>query len=195
MKIRPAVNDDCAALARIQVDSYRSAYTGLVPDGYLARFACEEQEQDWRDLLSAHEPPLLLVAESESGQIAGYALGRAGRADIEPYDSELVALHVRPWAQRLGVGRQLVAALVQHLLRQGCGSLMLWMLAGNRARSFYEGLGGCIIGEQTMDWGEGWVTTEVAYGWPCLERLARLAAARLSRNVVKGGSHAGQHAD
>jgi hypothetical protein len=38
MNIRPAVLDDCPALARIQVDSYRTAYAHIFPQSYIDHF-------------------------------------------------------------------------------------------------------------------------------------------------------------
>ena len=146
-QVRRAQTDDCAGLARVQVDSYRTAYAGLVPEDYLAQFTYEEQEQDWRDWLVSHPSDILYVAESDRGEIMGYALGRPGQSNIAPYDSELLALHVRRAYQRQGIGRELLAAMAGELKLQGCLSLMLWVLEKNPARSFYEDLGGRLIGE------------------------------------------------
>jgi ribosomal protein S18 acetylase RimI-like enzyme len=175
LKIREARIEDSADLARIQVDSYRTAYAGILPEEYLARFTYEEQKQDWRDLLAAGTNAILLVAEAPGGEIAGNALGRPGPSDIGAYDSELVALHVRRRHQRRGVGRALVAAMAARLRAQGCDSLMLWVLKENApAQLFYERLGGQLIGERTIDLGEGDITpAEVAYGWPDIGRLCR----------------------
>jgi ribosomal protein S18 acetylase RimI-like enzyme len=165
--IRLARVEDSAGLAHVQVDSYRTAYAGIMPQDYLDHFTYEEQEQDWRDLLSAEMDDVLLVAETGAGEIVGYALGRA-KGDIAPYDSELVALHVRCPHQRQGIGRQLVAAMARSLQQRGCASLMLWVLQENRARGFYERLGGQLLDESKQS-GAG--PLEVAYGWPAIERL------------------------
>lgn len=75
MPIRPAIPADSAALARIQVDSYRAAYAGILPADYLAAFSYEDQTQDWRDLLSADVPDeerdLLYVAVDAAGEVVG----------------------------------------------------------------------------------------------------------------------------
>jgi hypothetical protein len=55
-------------LARVQVDSYRTAYAGMFPADSLARFTYDEQEQDWRDLLETGGD-VLLVAEDETGAV------------------------------------------------------------------------------------------------------------------------------
>jgi hypothetical protein len=50
---------------------------------------------------------------------------------------------------------------------------MLWVAEKNSSRLFYERLGAVLIGERTVQLGEGDLTlTEVAYGWPDIESLA-----------------------
>jgi len=53
MKIRQAVLNDSAEIAKIQISSYQTSYAGILPSKYLKHFTLEEQEQDWRDVLSA----------------------------------------------------------------------------------------------------------------------------------------------
>lgn len=166
MKIRRAAVEDSTALARIQVDSYRSAYAGILPDDYLACFTYEEQEEDWRSLIQSRTDDILLVAEIGEGELAGYALGRPGPTGILPFDSELVALHVRKAYQGRGAGGALVAEAARRLHEQGCRSLLVWVLAKNPARAIYEHLNGRLVGEKTTHLGEGDVSAlEVAYGW------------------------------
>jgi len=172
-QIRKATAGDSAGLARVQVDSYRTAYAGLLPAEYLARFSYEEQEQDWRRWMHEHPEDVLLVAVGEEQEVAGYALGRPGPAGIAGFDSELIALHVRGLLQRQGLGRRLVAAAAGELKQRGCRSVMLWVLEGNPARGFYERLGGRLLGRQTVTLDEGVRAVEVAYGWADIESLCR----------------------
>ena len=51
MHVRKAEVEDSAGMARVQVDSYRTAYAGIMPQDYLDHFTYEEQAQDWRDFL------------------------------------------------------------------------------------------------------------------------------------------------
>jgi ribosomal protein S18 acetylase RimI-like enzyme len=174
MRIRRATLGDSPHLARIQVDSYRTAYAGLLPQPYLDHFTYEDQEQDWRDLLSSGGEDLLYVAETDTGQIVGYALGRHGPAGISAYDGELLALHVRPAYQRQGLGQELLAAVARQLEQSGSTSLLLWVLEGNPVRALYERLGGQVLGER--DWVEEspcrFSVKEVAYGWPDIGTLS-----------------------
>jgi ribosomal protein S18 acetylase RimI-like enzyme len=116
VRVRDATVEDCEALAAIQVDSYRIAYAGLLPKGYLDCFSYEEQAHDWRSLLDAPRDDLLCVAETDAGEIVGYGLARPGPTEIASYDSELMALHVRSACQHRGGGRLLIARW-----RSACG--------------------------------------------------------------------------
>jgi len=167
VNVRKATMDDCAAIARVQVDSYRTAYAGIFPQEYLDGFTYAEQEQDWRELLSSRRDDILLVAETDSSEVVGYALGRPGPTGIAPYDCELVALHVRRAVQRQGIGGRLMAATVRALCQRDCESLMLWVLAENPARRFYERLGGQLLSRTQIALG----AVEVAYGWRDMESL------------------------
>jgi len=171
-KIRLAKVEDSAALAQIQVNSYRIAYAGLLPQEYLDHFSYEEQTQDWKDLLGDTMTDVLYVAENATGDIVGYAVGRPGLTNLEGYDCELVSLHVRRDDQRQGIGRRLFTATAAWLQARGCTSLMMWVLKQNPSRAFYEQLGGKLIGEQTIMLGDDVQAIEVAYGWPEIARVA-----------------------
>lgn len=169
--VRNAAIEDAESLALVQIDSYRSAYAGMLPDDYLAQFSYDEQEQDWRELLSSGEIDVLLVAKNEAGEVVGYALGE--RLDGQSYDCELVALHVRQADQGRGIGRGLIAALAEQFRQQGCRSLVLWVLDANQyARSLYERLGGQAVGRRHLELDENTALDEVAYAWPDIMLLA-----------------------
>lgn len=155
----------------MQVDSYRATYAGIFLQFYLDRFTYEEQAQDWYDWMMNKPRDLIFVAQTELDEIIGYALGRPGLTKISPYDSELVAMHVRQNFQRQGIGRALMEKMAEQLQERGCTSFMLWVLEKNPARSFYEKLGGVLIGEQEIDLEEGEKAREVAYGWPDIHSL------------------------
>jgi ribosomal protein S18 acetylase RimI-like enzyme len=170
-RIREATIEDSDALARVQLGSWRTAYADLLPAAYLAHFTHQEQAQDWRELLAAEHHDLLYVAETSASEIAGYALGSSEPSWDGPFTCELVSLHVlRPY-QRQGIGRGLVAVVAGELQRQDHRSLMLWVLAANPARAFYERLGGRLLGKQEKEIWYDTIAYEVAYGWDDIDRL------------------------
>src|SRR5258708_10998674 len=54
---------------------------------------------------------------------------------------EVYTLYVEPDFQNMGLGRRLLDALFRQLRADGCDTAVLWMLAQNPTRFFYEGLG------------------------------------------------------
>jgi ribosomal protein S18 acetylase RimI-like enzyme len=170
MLIREALPADSPGIARVQVDSYRTAYAGLFRESYLAQFTHGEQTQDWEVWPATHPEDLLLVAMSPEDQVIGYLLARA-QPDIHPgYDAEILAMHVKLAHQRKGIGKALLRAAVEGLAERGCRSVMLWSLKGNPARKWYERLGGKVLGEKRFQV-DDWELVEFAYGWETLSTL------------------------
>src|SRR5207253_1919679 len=79
-------------------------------------------------------------------------------------DAEIYALYVLQSHQQRGVGRALVRACARHFVRNGLFGFYLWVLKANRARLFYEALGGEVVGERTEKLGRH-DFAEIAYGW------------------------------
>ena len=165
VQIRRATVNDSAGIAHVQVESYRASYAGIFSPAYLGHFTYEEQAQDWYDWMMNKPRDLIYVAQSEAGEIVGYALGRPGKTAIQPYDCELLALHVRQEFQQQGIGQRLLVKMAEQFQAQGCTAMMLWVLKKNPARAFYEQLGGKLIGEQEVEMVEGEKAVEIAYGW------------------------------
>ncbi|HEY3313846.1 MAG TPA: GNAT family N-acetyltransferase [Bacillota bacterium] len=65
-------------------------------------------------------------------------------------------------------GRRLVAAVVGELTAGGFRSMLVWVLADNPFRRFYESLGGTYLRSQKMEIG-GARLNEVAYAWTDLQ--------------------------
>jgi hypothetical protein len=69
-----------------------------------------------------------------------------------------------PRIQGQGIGRRLVCTLVSRLRQESMRTLLLWVLAENPSRTFYERPGGRPVSEQTVTIG-GVTLIGVAYGW------------------------------
>jgi GNAT superfamily N-acetyltransferase len=165
MPIRMATVADVPAIARVHVESWRTTYKGFVPDDFLDNMAYDQRERMWRQELS--EPAstsLVYVAEDTAGNIVGFVSGGPERSGDAVYTAELYAIYLLENWQRQGIGRQLTVALVRQLLHAGHRSLLLWVVAENRSRRFYEALGGQPIREKPVTIG-GVQLIEVAYGW------------------------------
>jgi GNAT superfamily N-acetyltransferase len=141
--VRDAAVADARDIAQVHVDAWRAAYTGLLPDRILAGLSVTGRETQWRARLSpAARGARTLVAEDTSG-VCGFVTFLVPSRDVDeaPDVGEIPALYVGPDSWRAGAGGALIAAAEGRMREEGCSEAILWMLAGNTARAFYESRG------------------------------------------------------
>jgi len=172
MIIREANQSDANGIAKVHVDCWRSTYGGIVPADFLADLSYHESEKLWRDvLIDSNMPGFVYVAVNDEGQIVGYIAGGPEREGNRLYEGELYSIYILKEFQRQGIGRSLTAAASKKLLQSGLKSVMLWTLAVNPYRGFFEALGGQVVNEETIEIG-GSRLVQVAYGWADVSELA-----------------------
>ena len=174
--LREATPADAPAIGALHVASWRETYAGLLPDAMLAGLSAEARAAMWTHVLgdpAAFGDAAVIVAEAD-GAIIGFgscARQRDEALAASGYGGEIGALYVLRAHQGRGTGRALIAALAQALLDRGHTGASLWVLRENApARTFYEALGGELVGEQSEDQA-GATLVELAYGWRDLSRL------------------------
>lgn len=144
MSIRPATVEDAAGMARVQVDSWRAGYAGIVPQPYLDAISLEERTAVAAAYLGGRGIAFLgsWVAVLDDAVI-GFASWSISRdPDAASGTAELASCYVDPDAWRSGAGRRVLAPGVDHAAREGFHTATLWVLADNdRGRSFYESTG------------------------------------------------------
>ena len=177
MRIRRAAKTDAGAIGRVHVETWQAAYAGLLPDAMLVAMSDVRQSAWWSQLLKdPAEARGVFVADDRDMGVVGFGScgpvrdlpEELGSRDIEARVGEIYTLYVEPDFQNLGLGRRLLDALFRQLRADGCGIAVLWMLADNPTRFFYEGLGGRRVGERTDTMG-GVDVDEQAYAWRDLE--------------------------
>jgi GNAT superfamily N-acetyltransferase len=172
--IRRAVTADVESIALVGVDTSRVAYSGIIPVDYLSSLSYHESAQLWRERLfsSGNDFRFAVVAEEFAGDIAGFAAGGTVREADADYNCEIYALYVLTHYQRQGIGRQLVLSAGRIFLDHNLNSVLIWVLAVNLARVFYESLGGTLVRQREIVVGTA-NCLEVAYGWPDVETLLK----------------------
>ena len=173
--IRPATLDDAFGIAKVQVDTWRSTYRGIVPSSFLDNMSYEEGERRWLNHMRNAEVDgkrCFFVAEDEPGHIVGFISGGYNRDHDPVYIGELHAIYILQAYHGRGIGRRLVLMLVEALLQMGIESMLLWVFAVNPARKFYEALGGQLVRESQFEI-EGVTVNEVAYGWLDIHTLLK----------------------
>jgi len=165
--IRTAIPEDAASIARVQVETWRTTYRGVVPDDYLAGLSAEERTPRWREHLNSAEH--ILVAEC-NGAVVGFIDGGPIREAISDYDAELYAIYLLLQFQRTGIGSTLLIELAYRLEEAAFRSMVVWLFEANAAARFYERSGAVRIGAKEREVGGVWLPV-VAYGWQSLRSI------------------------
>jgi len=169
--IRPATAADASAIARVRIDTWRTAYRGLVPDAYLDAMDVEQSVALWQRVLDADAPNASVFVADRAGEVIGFAAANRLAEPRHGLDAELSAVYVRREFQRAGIARQLVLAAARAQRASGATGLIVWSISGNKpARAFYEALGGTVIVEQPFEW-DGVPLTETGYAFADLDAL------------------------
>ncbi len=180
--VRRARPGDAVAIGAVHVAAWRSAYPGILPDGYLARLSVSRQaayyESAVRSGVGVHVATASgadLGAVGEAARVVGFVTGspaREGRWSEPPAEGEIETLYVLDdWRDR-GLGRRLMRAAAAHLAAAGCRSAFVWVLRANPSRWFYERLGGRTAAEATIHVA-GTPVVQTAYVWSPIGKLVR----------------------
>jgi GNAT superfamily N-acetyltransferase len=136
--VRLATVEDADAIGRVQVETWRAAYTGLMPDEAVAGFDVEERQRLWRDWLQ--EPRSDVFVAEREGDVVGFV--NTGPCSEENGVGELYAIYVLPTSWGTGAGRTLIERAEESMRSSGFGEAVLWVLEGNaRAERFYRAAG------------------------------------------------------
>src|SRR5690606_5543324 len=151
--VRPAVAADAAGIGRVYVETWRTTYAGMVPDRVLVDMSEARQSARWAQWFARPGKDFAVVAHDRKAGVVGFASGGPirSRAPLAPGmggTGEVYTLYVLPDFQGRGVGRRLLGAAFQGLVDRRYGSALIWVLAANPARFFYEILGGRRVAEQ-----------------------------------------------
>ena len=120
MSVRAATVADAPAIAGIHVETWRTAYRGLVPGNFLASLSTEARERFWTRTLGAEGgAEFVFVAADDAGWVVGFASGGPARSGDPDYRGELYTLYVLREHQGRGHGRRLLAAVAERLAEAG----------------------------------------------------------------------------
>lgn len=178
IRLRAAREADAQRIAEIYIETWRTTYAGTLPDRVLLDMSIERQAIYWTRAIK-HGKEIIGVAEDDTAGIVAVGSGGANRTRSKTFAGEVYTLYVQPDFQNQGIGEQLLAYLFREISERGMNTAVIWVLAANPSRFFYEAMGGKRVGERDEAM---WGTTvrEIAYAWLDLE-----AALKTGRPGVK----------
>jgi ribosomal protein S18 acetylase RimI-like enzyme len=140
VRVRIAGVDDAVAVARVQVESWRERYDGLLPAELIDAMNVDDFTERWR--ASLHRPGdarnRVLVA-LDGDAVRGFAVtGPATDPDADPIaDGEITELTVEEEHRRQGHGSRLLQAAVETLRSDRFTRGTVWVAsADDKARRF-----------------------------------------------------------
>lgn len=167
--IRMARPADAAEIAHVYVESWRETYAGILPDTGLLRMSKAEQTASWTRQIKASNlrNPVLVAADAKSN-IYGFASAGPSRDRSLPYEGEVYTLYILPGMTGQGLGTALMQSIFRLFSKGGYNGMIIWALADNPSRFFYEAMGGQLVAErQHPMWGK--TLWEIGYGWSKLD--------------------------
>jgi GNAT superfamily N-acetyltransferase len=165
LTIRNAAVDDADAIAKVQVDTWRSTYHDLVPSEVLDSLSYEQRSKYWSSIISREDREgIFLVAEEDPNGVVAFCVCGKNRDEDPESASELYAIYVTEMHQDHGIGRALFEEYRKWTLDRGMTSMIVWVLRDNPYRRSYETMGGEVVSERMISIGETELP-EVAYAW------------------------------
>lgn len=167
--IRLAQPRDIDGIAAVHVSTWQAAYPGILPAATLQAFTVANRRKFWAGV-RLDDPPRPVFVAVDDDSVVGFAACGAPRDCDMPFDAELYVLNVDPGHWRRGVGRRLFAHCIDHIAACGKRNLYLWVLTANeRARRFYESLGGQPLVDRMREADfNGVGVPEIPYAWATL---------------------------
>jgi len=168
---RRATIEDVPGVAKVHVRSWQESFQGIAPQKFLDAMSVERRTKAFSERFF-DEDYRMFVAESDSGEIAGFVdFGKARHQDAG-YETELFAIYLLPELKGKGIGARLFETGVRDLVARGFNSMYLQALKVSPYKNFYEKMGGKIIGESIYKLGDEDFET-VFYGWEDLTKICR----------------------
>lgn len=121
--IRPATEEDWAALKSIRLDALRDSPAAF---GLSYAIASAYSEQQWRDRASSKTPPEFLLAIRQ-----GQAVGLIGDSVGASNEYHLIAMWVRPECRGAGIADRLVGAIKARAVARGYRRVVLSVAPDN----------------------------------------------------------------
>lgn len=172
-EIRQATAADAAIISGIYAKSWKAAFRGQLPDGYLDQLPADHWTVFFTTVLTEGSLSAKLIYDKKQavGAIAYGAarmelpVGGMLTGDGRDYSDfgEIVSLYLLPEYYGKGYGRQLLECVKEELMGQYVG-VYLWVLRENvRARRFYEKMGFLPTEETCLCEIDGKLLTDIRY--------------------------------
>jgi GNAT superfamily N-acetyltransferase len=145
VEVRRATEADAMEMERVHSRSWRATYAGLLPNPVIEHVVSLERRRAGRFsaiLVDPSTQAAFFVATREGTVIGLATWAPSGEEDATDATADVQTIYLDPDAIGQGIGRQLLAAVVEDIFARDFTAATLWVLDTNhRARRFYEAAG------------------------------------------------------
>jgi GNAT superfamily N-acetyltransferase len=148
--VRPARVSDAEEIARIQLTTWRTAFSGFIPTSVMDGLDAAWVATRWEEACASPPSPLhrvfVAVEQDESDRsrlwTVGFAAVGAGEEDDDPAAGAVTELLVEPRFARRGHGSRLLSAAVAHWQEHRLATAYAWSFTRDAASlNFYRSAG------------------------------------------------------
>jgi GNAT superfamily N-acetyltransferase len=139
--VRDATVEDAPGIAHVHTRTWQMAYDHVFPTNRLAGILEEHRTERWTAMLAEAEPGVHTVVVDADGGVVGFAnFGPTLDPEASTENvAELYAIYVLPESWGQGIGRALMAEVLERLRGDGYREAILWVIEDNpRTRRYYE---------------------------------------------------------
>jgi|CXWL01.1.fsa_nt_gi 3-deoxy-manno-octulosonate cytidylyltransferase (CMP-KDO synthetase) len=138
---------DIPAISEAYVKSVRGSYAGFLPDEYLSGLTVDQRAAVFSERRGDHKDSYrVLIAEDDEAGVVGFIDYAYKEADNFDYAGHIFSFYFVPEFQGRGLGGLLFRECLRTMRREGYVSASLDTFEANPYRSFYDKMGGTVLG-------------------------------------------------
>lgn len=146
-QIRQAVPDDALGITIVNVYTWKTTYTGLMPDDVIDSRIIELKERTKKCRTDIEQNENCIVAVIDHA-VVGFCMYGKSRNDDFKDSGEIFALYALKGIQGTGFGKKLFLAAANELFTRGYTSMIINCLQGNPSLGFYRHMGGKVVNKR-----------------------------------------------
>ena len=158
VKIRKAVVTDASAVATININTWKVAYKGIIPQVHLDSLSINDKIPRWEKAildLTVNKKELFIaeISDLNGSEIIGFSMGGPSQFEENKIDGDLYAIYVLPKYWKQGIGTLLFNSVIKYFLNKNFKTMVIWALKENSAGKFYKKMGGIPKFHKTLTYG------------------------------------------
>lgn len=150
MKIRKAVPSDALGITIVNVYTWKTQYTGILPDD-LIDLRIREIRQNSDKVKDRIKNGTSYYVVEEENCIVGFCSFGEGREEKYSEYGEIYALYLLEGFQGGGLGRKFFNLAISYFKEKGFKKFIVKCLIANPSEEFYKHMGGKIIGQTQIE--------------------------------------------